>query len=243
MSSTVGNQHLYINAHLHLKLDNRKQYFGTGDDASIYYDGTDFNIKTDEVAASDLKLTCGANKTLELVNVVYEDLQVGLNNLAKGGTAPKDRTYDHGTGGIAFPVLGFEKNDYIWFDVQTSHSMKLNTVLDCHIHFVLPNTTTIGHKIVFQLDVLVAAIDGTWAVPAGSPFTATHTVAANDNTTQRILDLADIPASNSTVSTIYKCKLTRIDGVATEYASEVYLEFIDCHYQKDTMGSRQEGIK
>jgi hypothetical protein len=174
---------------------------------------------------------------------VFDDLQVGLNNLAKGATAPTDRTYDHGTGGIAYPVLGFAKNEYIWFDVQTSHSMKLSTVLNVHLHFVLPNTITIGHKIVWQLDVMYAAVDGTWTVPVGSPYTATHTVAANDDTTGRILDIADIPAVNTTVSTLYKCRLTRIDGTATEYASECYLEFIDCHYEKDTAGSRTEYSK
>jgi hypothetical protein len=172
---------------------------------------------------------------------VWDDLQVGINNIAKGVVAPTDRLYNHGvTGGVTFPVLGFAKNDYIFFDVQTSHSMKLNTVLDVHIHFTLPNTTDVGHKIVWQLDVIATAINGTWAVPTGSPFTATHTVAAGDNTKHRLLDIADIPAVNSEVSTIYKCKLTRIDGTATEYASEAYLEYIDCHYEKDTLGSKTE---
>ena len=50
-------------------------------------------------------------------------------------------------------------------------------------------------------------------------------------------------AVNTGVSTVYKCRLTRIDGTATEYASEVYLEFVDCHYQKDTLGSRIERLK
>lgn len=195
-------------------------------------------------ATEDLTITCGDNKTVVIDKVVYEDLQVSINNISKGASAPTDRFYDHGiASGVAFPVLGFAKGNYVWFDVQTSHSMKLNTVLDNHIHFVLPDTTNIGDKIVWQLDVVVAGIGETWAVPTGSPFTSTHTVAADDNTKHRLLEIGDIPASNSTVSTVYKCKLTRIDGTATEYASEVYLEFTDCHYQKDTIGSRQEGAK
>jgi len=177
-------------------------------------------------------------------NPMYDDLQVSINNVAKGVSAPTDRTYAHGVGsGIAYPVLGFAKGNEIWFDVQTSHSMVLNSILECHIHFVLPNTTTIGHKIVWQLDVLASPINGTWAVPAGSPFTATHTVAAGDNTNHLIMTLGNIPAVNTGVSTVYKCRLTRIDGTATEYASEVYLEFVDCHYLKDTLGSRVERLK
>lgn len=68
-------------------------------------------------------------------------------------------------------------------------------------------------------------------------------MAANDNTTSRFLSLAVIPAVNTTVSTMYKCRLTRIDGTATEYASEVYLEYIDGHYERDTLGSKTANIK
>lgn len=253
MTGAVNNWAIYTGTGLihfgddvEILSDSKKLLLGANNDVSMGYDGTDAFIDTDEQndTPTDLVIKCGAAKTLELETVVYEDLQVGMNNITRGVTAPTDRTYAYGVGGgIAYPTLGFAKNDYIWFNVQTRHAMKLNTVLDCHIHFVLPNTTTIGHKFVFQLDVLVAGINGTWAVPAGSPFTATHTVAANDNTSHRVLTLCDIPASNTTISSVYKMKLTRIDGVATEYASEVYLEFVDCHYQINTIGSRQETAK
>jgi hypothetical protein len=81
-------------------------------------------------------------------NPMYDDLQVGINNIAKGASAPTDRTYNHGiAGGIAYPVLGFSKNNYIWFDVQTSHTMKLSTPLECHIHFILLTRRQSGIKL------------------------------------------------------------------------------------------------
>jgi len=161
----------------------------------------------------------------------------------KYGCTVYKRLYDGGTGGVTFPFLGFAVNDYLYFDIQTSHSMKLNTIMDNHIHFSLPNTTNIGDKFQFQVDVMAAGMDTAWAVPAGSPFTAEHTIVANDDTYHRLKDIADIDASNDTVSTIYKCKLTRIAASANEYGSEVYVTFIDCHYQKNTIGSRQEYAK
>ena len=45
---------------------------------SIYYDGTDANIKTNEVAPSDLIISCGTDKTLELEEIVWDDQQVNL---------------------------------------------------------------------------------------------------------------------------------------------------------------------
>jgi hypothetical protein len=175
---------------------------------------------------------------------VWEDLQVSISNIRiPTSNAPTERLYAFGIGGgVTFPTLGFDVGDYLYFDVQTSHSMKLNTVLDNHIHFSLPNTTDIGDRFQYQLDVIVASINVAWAVPSGSPFTSEHTIVAND-TYHRLLDVADIPASNSTVSTLYKCKLTRIAATTDEYGSEVYMNFTDGHYEKDTAGSRTELAK
>ena len=175
----------------------------------------------------------------------YEDLQVSISNIrVPTSNAPTERLYAFGIGGgVTFPALGFALNNYLYFDLQTSHTMELNTVLDHHIHFTLPNTTNIGDKFQFQLDVIAAGIDTQWAVPAGSPFTAEHTIVANDNTYHRVLDIADIDASNDTVSTIYKCKFTRIAATSNEYGSEVYINFFDSHYIKDAHGSVNEGSK
>jgi hypothetical protein len=68
-------------------------------------------------------------------------------------------------------------------------------------------------------------------------------MSADLSNSHKIQDIADIPASNTTVSTIYKCKFTRIAASQDEYAGEVYIEFTDSHYQKNTMGSRQESAK
>lgn len=177
--------------------------------------------------------------------IYWDDMQVSLNNLKlPGADYPEDTTYAFGIGGgVAFPVLGFAVGEYIYFDVQTSHSIKLNTILENHIHFILPNTTNVGDKFKFQLDVIAAGINAQFAVPTGSPYSGEHTVAANDNTYHRLLDIANIAAANSTVSSVYKCKLTRIAATSNEYGSDVYLIFTDCHYQKDSVGSLTENAK
>lgn len=176
--------------------------------------------------------------------VVYDDLLTSAFSLRNGDTAPSARTYAFGIGGgVAFPVLGFKVDDYVFFQVQTSHSMKLNTPLDLHFHYILPNTTNIGNKIKFRADVVAAPVNGTMAIPAGSPYSLEFAVAADDNTKPRIAELADIAAVNTTVSTIYYIKLTRVAASANDYAGEVYVITADCHYQKDTLGSLQEGSK
>jgi len=185
------------------------------------------------------------NQTMVGDATCYDDLQVSISNVRiPAANYPNERLYAFGvTDGVTFPVLGFALNDYIYFDVQTSHSMELETVLDVHFHYVLPNTTDVGDKFKFRLDVVAAGVGVQWAVPTGSPFTAEGTVATNDNTYHRLLELADIPGVNTTVSTVYHCKLSRIAATANEYESEVYISYIDCHYYKDAIGSDTEYTK
>lgn len=234
-----------VNTSAHLG-DNDKLYLGDSDDTSLYFDGAELNLKTDEIAASDLSITCGTNKTIELQNVVYDDMQVGISNIrVPVANAPTERLYNHGIGGgVTFPVLGFAVNDYLYFDVQTSHRMKLSTILDQHIHFMTPTDgSATPDRFQFQIDVIAAPIGGNWAALTGSPFTAEHIIAADYTNYHGYFEICDYPAVNTTVSTIYKMKLTRIAATQDEYAGEVYVEFIDCHYQINTMGSRQEGTK
>ncbi len=177
--------------------------------------------------------------------VTYDDLQVSIGRVKLGSSAPTWRSYDHGIGsGVDFDVLGFAVNNFIFFNVQTSHSQKLLSILDNHIHYTTPTDGSgTPDKFKFQLDVIAAPIDGNWAVPSGSPFTKEHIIDADYSNMHKLLELADIPAVNSTVSTIYKCKLTRIAASGDEYAGEVYIEFTDCHAPNNTFGSLQEDSK
>ena len=178
------------------------------------------------------------------LNVVWDDLQNSGLTLRGGATAPTERLYNFGIGaGVTFPVMGYAVGDVGYFNIQTSHSQKLNTAIDQHFHYILPDTTTIGHKFKFQMDVVAAGIDGAFAVVAGSPFVFEKTVAAGDNTYHRYFEFPDMPAVNTTVSTVYMCKLSRIASAATQYSSEVYVISVDNHYQKDTIGSLSEATK
>ena len=49
--------------------------------------------------------------------------------------------------------------------------------------------------------------------------------------------------SPTTVSSIYTMRLTRIAATSDEYSGEVYVKFIDCHYQVDDRGSQEENTK
>ena len=176
--------------------------------------------------------------------VVYDDIQAGASRLTRpGGSDPTWRTYNLGIGGgVAYSVLGFALNQYgdIW--IQTPHAMKLNTVLDNHLHWIIPSES-IGDKIKFEIAVAAAGIGDTFAAPAGSPYSAEVTLVGGEASKHSVLDIGDIPAVNTTVSTAYAIQLKRIAASSNDYAPEVYMIFNDSHAQLDTPGSIAEGSK
>ena len=176
----------------------------------------------------------------------WDDIQGNTASAKLGGDAPTWRDYAYGIGGgVLFKALGFALADELYMTVQTSHGVALNQILYEHIHFT-PASDGTGKKFKFQLDVIAAGINGVWAVPTGSPFVGEKTMASDLSGTHSVLGFEDIPAVNTTVSTLYKMKLTRIAAsvVEDEFDGEVFVEFMDGHVKRDQgRGSRQEYIK
>lgn len=187
----------------------------------------------------------GTDHPIEITdNYVYDDIQVNISISRRGANPPNDaRTYDYGiSGGVEFLCSGFAIGEGVDITVQTSHQMALNTILDQHMHYILPSDG-VGDRMNWQLDVIAAGIGGTYAAAVGSPFTSEHVIGADEHVKHSLFELADIPAMNTTVSSLYRCRLTRIAATQDEYGSEVYVDFLDGHYKKDTLGSRTEGAK
>ena len=56
--------------------------------------------------------------------------------------------------------------------------------------------------------------------------------------------MGTVPSSNTTVSTLYLIRLTRIAASADEYTGDVIVLFADGHFQQDQeRGSRGEYVK
>lgn len=173
----------------------------------------------------------------------WDDIQVDIGRVRLGSSAPTWRAYNYGiSGGVTFDVLGFAVGNSVDFTVQTSHSMLLLSVLDEHIHYCTPTNGT-GKKFKFKLDVICAGINDNWVKPDGSPYSAEHSITSDYSNSHKLFGIADVDGYNTTVSSLYKCKLTRIAASADEYSGEIYVDFIDSHYKKDQIGSRQEYVK
>lgn len=174
----------------------------------------------------------------------YEDIQVFISTArVPAVNAPSWTTYAFGIGGgVTFPVLAFSVNEYIEFYIQTSHTMELNSILDNHIHWTVLNNYA-KRKMRWRLDVIAAGVGATFAVPAGSPYVVEYTFTGAEAARHNLLELANIPGVNTTVSSIYICRLTRIAATSVEYPYDVYVLFNDSHYVRNDTGSITEYTK
>lgn len=117
--------------------------------------------------------------------------------------------------------------------------MELSSVLDNHIHWTVASAVK-GQKMKWQLDVIAAGVNVVFAAPAGSPFTSEHVFTGAEVAAHNLLELANIPGVNTTVSTVYLCRLKRIAASSDEFPGSVYVLFNDSHYIRDDTGSITE---
>ena len=222
-------------------LNDKKAFFGTNSNSSISNDGSNMNIKTDEVAPSDLKIICGAEKTLELQTVIWDDMRVPSSSIRLGGAQPPTATAYKSGMVLAFPS---NLNKTIFFNAQLPHSYKEGENIAFHIHFILATSGAgVGTENV-KWDFTYS-----WANMGEA-----HPNATTVNTTIDIQnDVADIHiyaviaypivGTGKKISSMLICSLTRDVAVADDYADNIYLSEVDFHFPKNTLGSRTLEVK
>jgi hypothetical protein len=229
--------------------DSNKLLFGAGKDMSLYYDGTNGYITTNDIAPSDLKIACGTDKTLELQETVWDDMRVVPGSFDRPGISdPNIVAVQPGGSGTTTYLYEFAKNDIASFTIQLPHGYKPGTDIYAHIHWTPgtrgneENGATVGWK-----------LDYTWA-SLNSNFGTMTTLDlsdACDGTDWKHQMTPDIVISGTGqgISSMLICNIKRTDtGTDDTWAGTAsgqlpLLLEIDFHYQIDTIGSRQIGVK
>ncbi|MES0334835.1 MAG: hypothetical protein SFH39_00535 [Candidatus Magnetobacterium sp. LHC-1] len=201
-------------------------------------------IRTNPNSAMDLDVTCGANKTIELQNVVYDDVRINLGNISRpGGSDPAWVAYDVNGGGVSTYLLEFEKNEYGTFTVQIPHGYKEGENIKVHLHWTPgprgneENAATVGWKV----DYSWANINGNF----GTMSTADLSDACDgtDHKHQMTPEVS-ITGTSKNVSSMLICNVKRTDisaddtWVGTASGELPMLLEVDFHFPIDTIGSR-----
>ena len=226
--------------------DSEKLLVGASKDASVYYDGTDLNITSNDVAPSDIKVACGTDQTIELQETVWEDLRIvpGAFQLL-GSNDPTISSWQPGGAGTTFQVYKFQASDEVFFTCQIPHTYKQGTDIKAHVHWTPADrgNEESGNTVAWKIDYSWANI--------GTAFGSSSTVDLTDTTTgtddyHEITSTVSITGTSKNVSSMLVCRLYRDTGdtwVGTSAAQSPALLEADFHFEIDTVGSRQELAK
>lgn len=219
--------------------DSKKIYLGASRDFSLYYDGTDANIKSDEVSASDILIHTGSQKTIELQTVVYNDTNYNAINALPGASAPNlVNLASTGLKGYAFD--GVNQTEELQFGAEeVLHGYKEGTDISFHVHW-RPTTTGAGN-VKWQFEIYWDNIDST----PGSTTNVSVVDAASGTAWQHLkTDELTISGTGKKIGSLVHVRVYRdpTDSADT-YGSDAVLSSIGFHYQINTVGSRQLNVK
>jgi len=229
-----------LDGEIAILVDSKALKLGADSDMSVYYDGTYGHVKTDVVAPSDLRVTCGAAKTLELQTSVYEDLFMPL----AGAKVPASNAPTWAAFSANLNSYTFALNDYV--DLATTevlHAWEEGTDLDVHVHFITngANDAT-ARKVQFQIFWSWGDMGEAMSAEATATGEA-DIVAFEADRTHHYLDIAELAGAGYLIGSLLKVRIKRIACTGTEPASDPFVEMIGVHYKRNTLGSRQEYVK
>lgn len=191
--------------------------------------------------AADVTLTPGANKTLVLGNIVYDEIVfLTGNGKVPAANAPNWETFTTNTNAYAFSV-----DDYIDHSAEElRHWWKEGTAADVHLHFANKTAQSTGANRFAKFTVYIAYsdINGVWTETSK---TAEYTIPTGTAAlTHLYLDMGDLTLTGYHIGGLVKVRVKRIAATGgTEYADDVYINQVGFHLQKDTLGSRSETTK
>jgi hypothetical protein len=211
----------------------------TGDCLRLIYndaDGSAANYADFLVSSTgDLHIASPAQKTLVLDTVVYDDIVIAAMNLRGGGTPPDYVAFQNSIYAASFKNAS---TDIVYGSFELPHTYKEGTDLELHLHWS-PSTVNTGNC-VFNFAYSIAAMAGTFGAEVVRTFTQAGSGTINKH--QYVSADAVIPGGGTmTIGTIIVFALSRPTGDA--FSGDAFLHSVGCHYQVDTMGSRQMGVK
>lgn len=212
---------------------------GTGVWADNYYAWYQTNITFNSNV--DFLNTIGISGSLPLIlkdsATVYDDMVVNLlaARVPSSGGPNCEGAFKGGTAACLYSPTVVQKQHVT---LQMSHTYKLDSVIDCHVHWA-PTTTNTG-AVNWTLEYTKADIGGTFGT------SKILTCLQNASGTAYSHELCDFHSvGNFTgLSGGFVFTLTRQATNAKDtYTGDAAGLFLDCHYERDSLGSDEEYSK
>jgi hypothetical protein len=228
-----------VESDLRIPSDADSFLLGAGLDVSHKYDGTDYLINSGSVNPSDIVIDCGTDKTIELTEPVFEDIQFPISTgLAIGGTTPTWAALTTNVYAYKFSV-----NDGIEAEFQElNHKWKEGGTGHFHLHLAIDVAQSTGSNRYAKFNVYVAFPNSGTSIFGETTLTAELTIPTGSSAKQAFyLDIGDITFTGQTIGTQVGVTVERIAATGgTEYAGDVFVTQCGCHIEQIRIGSRTE---
>ena len=221
--------------------DNLYIELGAAQDFGFSYDGTAGNINSSLIAPSDINITCGANKTIELQNTVWEDLQFSISGArVPAANAPTWEALTTNHNAYSFGVGDLKDNE----DNELPHWWKEGTNGKVHLHVSTRTAQTTGADRFAKFTVYVSYLNASnlWVEVS---FDAEQTIPTGTAAIEGFyLAVGDLDLTGILMGTQIGTRVKRISATGgTEYADNMFITQVGIHLERDTMGSRSEATK
>jgi len=229
-----------IGGDVKVSTDSKGIIFGGGSDMDIGYTGVYGYINTDLIAASDLQIDCGTEKTVELIETVWDDINFGPGQAQKPASSiPTDTTFLDNLGADTdVTTVGFAVGDKLGYVTEYLHDCKEDADFYFHVHFQTDAAPTGTDYVKWQVDYTITSDNATCA-----PTTSLVVEVAVDTQYEQLRAAFPVASGTFTIGDQIKVKLTRIAAAGDAYAGEAKLCTFGLHVQKNTLGSRLVGTK
>jgi hypothetical protein len=218
-----------------LKADSVDIAVGGQSDFGMSYDGTDGILDSSIVAASDIIMKCGSQKTLELETPVYRDWNFNVSMLGRtNGTRPD--LINLSSSNIEVAAFAGNALEEVSGVIELNHEWAEGTDITPHIHWY-PTTTDTG-DVVWKMEYEIVGLDET--AGAGTVITAPATAAGGTAWVQKLTNWAVISGTSLNIGDQLHFRLYRdpVGEAGDTYGADAAAATLGFHYQLNTMGSR-----
>lgn len=185
-----------------------------------------------------LRISDGGTLTLIGNATVYDDIVMPIITGTTPASNPPDFSiFMNTTYAYSFLNNILSQEDQMFLSMQMSHTYKLGSPIECHIHYACQTTST--NNVTWGLDMTMADI--------GTEFKSAKTYLVNGTCGNAYShQLADwhivgnfTGLSGNAVMRVYR----HSSDAGDTYTGNAFGISVDCHYEKDSLGSSEEYVK
>lgn len=205
-------------------------------------------LETDPSTPLDLTIDCGTQKTVVLQETVWKDINVGAAQLDPiPAFAPTQDTFDDEAGvDTLIQTLSFGVNDRVSGAFEIQHDYKEGSDISFHVHWqgkTAPSgTDNVRWRLIYTISEDGTTLDATRTIEIETPIDTQYEFYRSVFPT--ISGSTGGPNGGPIgIGNQFLFQLRRITATGDAYAGGALIATAGLHYQVDTMGSRQIGVK